>query len=158
MGVGVQTEVSMTNKEILRSTAEIVKAYVSRNKVPVETLPQLVTVVRRALSGLEISTAEGGARRPSPAIAVDRSLSRDRIVCLEDGRTFKSLKRHLRAAHGLSPEEYRAKWGLGKRYPMIAPVYSARRSQLALEMGFGRKARRRSGPRQAAKGPVTDAA
>ncbi len=148
----------MTKKDILRSTAEIVKAYVSRNKVSVEDLPELVMVVRRTLSELGTSTAEVGAQRSSPAIAVQESLSRERIICLEDGKAFKSLKRHLRAAHGLSPDEYRAKWGLGKRYPMISPVYSARRSELAVKMGFGRKARGRSGPRQAADGPVTDAA
>ena len=151
-------EVSMSKKEVVQSTVEIVKAYVAGNKIYVEELPRLVTVVGDALAALEMATDKGEDKRPTPAVTVRKSVSRDRIVCLEDGKRFKSLKRHLRTAHGLSPEEYRAKWSLEERYPMVAPAYSARRAQLAVKIGLGRYGRRSSVSQKTGAGRLTDAA
>jgi len=148
----------MSDKQINQSVIEIVTAYVSGNKVSVEELPRLVTVVRDVVSELERSTGKGEEKFPTPAVTVRKSVSRQRIVCLEDGKKFKLLKRHLQTAHGLSPEEYRAKWGLAEHYPMVAPAYARRRAQLALKMGLGRYGRRSSVSRKPGKGQLTDAA
>ncbi|MGI3902378.1 MAG: MucR family transcriptional regulator [Janthinobacterium lividum] len=122
-------------------TAEIVSAYVEHNSVPVSELPALIKAVHESLDVLS------GARKPEvvaepqqPAVPIKKSLSHDHIVCLEEGRRFKSLKRHLQAEHGLTPDAYRAKWGLGKDYPMVAPAYADARSNLAKTIGLGRKA------------------
>jgi predicted transcriptional regulator len=148
----------MSKKEVVQSTIEIVKAYVTGNKISVEELPRVVTVVRDAVFALERATDKGEEKRPTPAVTVRKSVSRHRIVCLEDGKKFKSLKRHLRTAHGLSPEEYRSKWGLEERYPMVAPSYSAQRTQLAVKIGLGRYGRRSSVSRKTGEGRLTDAA
>lgn len=122
-------------------TAEIVSAYVEHNSVPVSELPALIKSVHDSLDLLS------GERKPEivaepqqPAVPIKKSLSHDHIVCLEEGRRFKSLKRHLQAEHGLTPDAYRAKWGLGKDYPMVAPAYADARSNLAKTIGLGRKA------------------
>lgn len=139
--------------------ADIVSAYVSRNSLSATELPQLIGSVHTALANLGAPAAtEPEARRP--AVPVRRSVTPDHIVCLEDGRKFRSLKRHLRAEHNLSPEEYRQKWSLPHDYPMVAPNYSAVRSQLAKELGLGsapapraepeNKPRRRRAPAQQA--------
>jgi predicted transcriptional regulator len=148
----------MSKKEVVQSTVEIVKAYVVGNKLSVEELPQLLEGIYDAVSALEMSTGKGEEKLPTPAVTVRKSVSRHRIVCLEDGKRFKSLKRHLRTAHGLSPEEYRAKWGLEERYPMVAPAYSQRRAQLAVAIGLGRYGRRSAESRKAGVGQLTDAA
>ena len=148
----------MSKKVMIESIVEIMKAYVAGNQLSVEELPQLFKVVRDALSGLERSTGKGKEKLPTPAVTVRKSVSRHRIVCLEDGKKFKSLKRHLRTAHGLSPEKYRAKWGLEARYPMVAPAYSQRRSRLAVKIGLGRHGRRRSISPNIGEGQLTDAA
>lgn len=122
-------------------TAEIVSAYVERNSVPVSDLPALIRSVNDALARL---SGAGEPERPAeplqPKVPIRKSVSNDHITCLEDGRRFKSLKRHLHAEHGLSPDEYRAKWGLPKDYPMVAPAYADARSTLAKTIGLGRKA------------------
>ena len=124
--------------------ADIVSAYVSNNSVPASDLPQLIGEIYNAL--LKVS-ANGAAALPSeplkPAVPVKRSVHADYIVCLEDGKKFKSLKRHLRTQYGLSPEEYRDKWGLPVDYPMVAPNYAQARSNLAKQMGLGQQRRRR---------------
>ena len=122
----------------LELTADIVSAYVSNNPVPVAELPSLIASVNVALSGLR-QIAEAASPVLTPAVNPKRSIHDDYIICLEDGKKFKSLKRHLMTHHGLSPEEYRAKWGLPADYPMVAPGYSAARSALAKKMGLGRK-------------------
>lgn len=115
----------------------IVSAYVRNNTLDTADLPNLIRSVHAALEGL----SRGGEAEPEPlkpAVPVKRSVFKDYIICLEDGQKFKSLKRHLRAKYGLSPEEYRAKWGLPTDYPMVAPGYSEKRSKLAKKMGLGK--------------------
>lgn len=148
----------MSKKVMIESIVEIVQAFVAGNQLSVEELPQLFKVVYDVLSELEGSTARGEEKPLTPAVAVRKSVNRNRIVCLEDGKRFKSLKGHLRAAHGLTPDEYRAKWGLEERYPMVAPAYSARRSRLAVKMGLGLRGRRQSISPNIGEGQLTDAA
>ncbi|KQP38238.1 MucR family transcriptional regulator [Methylobacterium sp. Leaf104] len=120
-------------------TVDIVSAYVSNNPVPPGELAQLITRIHGALS--QIASGQVESKAPAvplqPAIAVKKSVTADHIVCLEDGRTFKSLKRHLRAKYDMSPEQYRAKWGLPPDYPMVAPNYAKARSDLAKAIGLG---------------------
>jgi predicted transcriptional regulator len=118
-------------------TATIVAAYVARNEVARGDLPEIVRSVHAALAGCGTAVAEPAA--PVPAVPIQDSITPDALVCLEDGRKLKSLKRHLREAYGMTPEHYRAKWGLPASYPMVAPSYSERRSRLARELGLGRK-------------------
>jgi predicted transcriptional regulator len=123
--------------DLVGLTAEIVSAYVSKNTVGREDLGSIIFDVHDALS--RASNRVGSAEREElkPAIALKKSVTPDYIVCLEDGKKFKSLKRHLRTHYNLSPEEYREKWGLPHDYPMVAPNYAAARSQLAKQMGLG---------------------
>jgi len=120
--------------------ADIVSAYVSNNSVPTGDLATLISDVHSALLRVGGGTVEIPVEAPKPAIPVKKSVTPDYIVCLEDGKKFKSLKRHLMTDHGLSPDEYRTKWGLPSDYPMVAPNYAASRSQLAKSIGLGRKA------------------
>ena len=124
-------------------TADVVSAYVSNNPVPMAELSNLIAEVHRALGST--SDASNGssepAERPKPAVPIKRSVTPDYIVCLEDGKQFKSLKRHLSSKYDMTPEEYRARWNLPPDYPMVAPNYAAARSKLAREMGLGRKAK-----------------
>jgi predicted transcriptional regulator len=124
-------------------TASIVSAYVSNHSVPSEELPALIGQVHNALTRVSTGQAEAFAEALRPAIAVKKSVTPDYIVCLEDGKKFKSLKRHLRTQYNMTPEQYREKWGLAPDYPMVAPNYAAARSQLAKEMGLGQQRRRR---------------
>ena len=124
-------------------TASIVSAYVSNNPVPSAELPTLIGQVHSALSRASTGQTEGLSDSLKPSIAVKKSISSDFIVCLEDGKKFKSLKRHLRTQYNLTPEQYRSKWGLPKDYPMVAPNYAAARSRLAKQMGLGQQRRRR---------------
>lgn len=119
-------------------TAEIVAAYVANNPVPAASLAGLITTVHTAVSGLSQPAAPAPAAL-TPAVNPKRSVQPDYIVCLEDGKRFKSLKRHLMTRYGLTPEEYRTKWSLPHDYPMVAPNYAAARSKLAKSMGLGRK-------------------
>lgn len=133
--------------QVLRElTAHIVSAYVEKNRIPVADLPNLVASVSASVAGLG-GTAAPPAEAPTPAVNPKRSVHDDHIVCLEDGKKFKSLKRHLGAEHGMTPDEYRAKWGLAGDYPMVAPNYAAARSLLAKTSGLGRK----PGPKAKAK-------
>ena len=121
-------------------TAEIVSAYISNNSVPPAELAGVIGRVYAAL--VQIATGQSDAKAPAPAplqpaVPVRKSITPDHIVCLEDGRTFKSLKRHLRARYGLTPDQYRAKWGLPPEYPMVAPNYAKARSDLAKAIGLG---------------------
>jgi len=130
--------VSETPKsDILELTATIVSAYVSNNAVQQPDLGALIRDVYAALTNITGDVAPSAREEPRPAIAVKRSVTPDYIVCLEDGKKFKSLKRHLRSHYNLSPEEYREKWGLPHDYPMVAPNYAEARSQLAKKMGLG---------------------
>ncbi len=118
---------------------DIVAAYVSRNAVSLADLPKLIGDVHTAVRALDAAPAAPEPEVKAPAVPVKKSIHPEFIVCLEDGKKFKSLKRHLRTHYDLSPEQYREKWGLPADYPMVAPSYSATRSQLAKDSGLGRK-------------------
>ncbi|WP_279483575.1 MucR family transcriptional regulator [Aureimonas sp. SK2] len=127
----------------LEQTAEIVAAYFSNNHVRQEEVPQVIAAVYAAVSGLA-QPAAIAAPEPEPlqpAVPIKKSVTPDYIVCLEDGKQFKSLKRHLATHYDMTPDQYRAKWGLPKDYPMVAASYAARRSELAKTIGLGRKAK-----------------
>ncbi len=115
--------------------SEIVSAYVSKNSLPPSELPHLIKTVHDALSSPE----QGASSAPEPAVPIKKSIRPDYVICLEDGKKLKMLKRHLRTAYDMSPDEYRQKWGLASDYPMVAPKYAARRSELAKKIGLGRK-------------------
>jgi predicted transcriptional regulator len=124
--------------------ADIVSAYVSNNTVSSSDLPQLIGEIHGALVRVSGGVAEVPQEAPKPAIPVKKSVTPDYIVCLEDGKKFKSLKRHLRTQYEMTPEEYREKWGLPADYPMVAPNYAEARSALAKKMGLGQQRRKRS--------------
>jgi predicted transcriptional regulator len=124
-------------------TAEIVSAYVSNNPVPAADMPGLINQVHTALTRVSAGQADAQPEPLKPAVSVKKSITPDYIVCLEDGKKFKSLKRHLRTQYNMTPEQYRDKWGLPPDYPMVAPNYAAARSQLAKQMGLGQQRRRR---------------
>ncbi|HET9814255.1 MAG TPA: MucR family transcriptional regulator [Xanthobacteraceae bacterium] len=124
-------------------TATIVSAYVSNNSVPASDLPALIDQVHSALTRVLTGQGHAPAEPPKPAVSAKKSITPEYIVCLEDGKKFKSLKRHLRAQYNMAPEQYREKWGLAADYPMVAPNYAAARSRLAKQMGLGQQRRRR---------------
>src|SRR4051795_28435 len=125
--------------------AEIVSAFVSNNSVPMAELPALIGSIHAALTSVATGATEQPAEEPkAPAVSIKKSVQPDYIVCLDDGKRFKSLKRHLRTTYNMTPDQYRAKWGLAHDYPMVAPNYAAARSELAKQMGLG--ARRRKMP------------
>ncbi len=125
-------------------TAEIVSAYVSNNTVPAAEIPGLISQVHMALARVSGKFGDAPAEPLKPAVSVKKSITPEFIVCLEDGKKFKSLKRHLRTQYNMTPEQYREKWGLSADYPMVAPNYAAARSQLAKQMGLGQQRRRRA--------------
>jgi predicted transcriptional regulator len=125
--------------QMIEMTADIVGAYVSHNPIPPSELPNLIDSVHKSLGGLANGKVVQEPEPLQPAVPVRKSVTPDYIVCLEDGKKFKSLKRHLGVHYNLTPNEYRAKWGLPHDYPMVAPSYAAARSTLAKSMGLGRK-------------------
>jgi predicted transcriptional regulator len=130
--------------DFIELTADIVSAYVSNNSVPASDLPALISEVHSALSRVIGGVAPVvQVEAPKPAIPVKKSITADYLICLEDGKKFKSLKRHLRTQYNMSPEQYREKWGLPPDYPMVAPNYAEARSQLAKKMGLGQQRRKR---------------
>lgn len=126
--------------DLVELSTDIVSAYVSHNSVNVSDLPKLIADVHGALRALKANEVQAPVEELKPAVPIRKSVSPDYIICLEDGKKFKSLKRHLRTHYNLTPEEYREKWGLPADYPMVAPNYSATRSRLAKDNGLGRKA------------------
>jgi len=128
------------SKDLLALTTDIVSAHVSNNTVAVADLPQLINQVYQSLSG--IGKVPTTAARPQPAVAIKRSIHPEYIVCLEDGKKLKMLKRHLMTAYKLTPEAYRERWGLPPDYPMVAPNYAKQRSRLAKEIGLGTRGRK----------------
>lgn len=128
--------------EIIEMTTDIVSSFVSNNTVSPADLPALIQNVHRALSTVSSGVDSSAPAPKDPAVPVKKSITPDFLVCLEDGRKFKSLKRHLRTKYNMSPEEYRAKWGLPKDYPMVAPNYAKARSDLAKQMGLGQGGRK----------------
>lgn len=133
----------VAGKSFIDLTATIVSAYVGNNPVPAADLPALISQVHGALTRVSNGRAEPIAEPAKPAVSVKKSMTSEYLVCLEDGKRFKSLKRHLRTQYGMTPEQYREKWGLPADYPMVAPNYAVARSQLAKKMGLGQQRRRR---------------
>ena len=140
----MSVQATTAEADLVDLSAEIVCAYVSHNALSVGDLPKLIADVHSALSSLSGASAAAPEVELKPAVPVRKSIAPDYIVCLEDGKKFKSLKRHLRTHYNLTPEEYREKWGLPADYPMVAPSYSETRSRLAKDNGLGRKATTRS--------------
>ena len=128
--------------DLLALTTNIVAAHVSNNSVAVQDLPQLIRDVHETLASVG-GTQPRETERPAPAVPVKKSVTPDHIVCLEDGKKLKMLKRHLKTAYNMTPDEYRERWGLPSNYPMVAPNYARQRSKLAKQIGLGTRARRR---------------
>lgn len=134
-------EENLEKNEIVELTAEIVSAYVANNTVVAADLPAVIHNVFDALSKASAAAGQPAKEELKPAVPLKKSVTPEFIICLEDGKKFKSLKRHLRTHYDLSPEEYREKWGLPHDYPMVAPNYAAARSDLAKRMGLGQRRR-----------------
>ena len=130
---------AMDEATLVELTSDVVSAYVGNNPVQSSDIPNLIREVHGALTSIASSKAEPEKEKQKPAVPVRKSLTHDHLICLEDGKKFKSLKRHLRTHYDLSPEQYREKWGLPADYPMVAPAYAEARSKLARDMGLGRK-------------------
>ena len=129
----------LSDEDMLRMTTEVVSAYVGNNMLPAAQIPEVIRTVYSSLR--DLSGTEGHMEResPKPAIPVRRSVTPDYIICLEDGKKLKMLKRHLRTTYNMSPDDYRAKWALPPDYPMVAPNYAKQRSDFAKQIGLGRK-------------------
>lgn len=131
-------ETDMPERRLAQATVRLVSVYLGNNAVPEADLPQLIREVHQTLRSLKAGAEEPEAEPLVPAVPVKKSVTREHIICLEDGLKFKSLKRHLRSKYDLSPQEYRERWGLPEDYPMVAPGYSEKRSRLAKKIGLGR--------------------
>ena len=137
-------------EELLRMTSEVAAAYVSNNNLPSGQLPDVIRTIHESLAALSGAKVAAASEPPTPAVAIKKSITPDYIVCLEDGKKLKMLKRHLRSTYNLTPDEYRTKWGLPQDYPMVAPKYAEQRSEFAKKIGLGRGTGRNSA-RAAAK-------
>jgi predicted transcriptional regulator len=132
-----------TEGDALRMTADIVASFVSNNKVSSDELSEIIRSVHKAVTGLSGSNGPAPAEKPKPAAPINKSIHNDYIICLEDGKRLKMLKRYLRSTYGMSPDDYRKRWGLPADYPMVAPSYAARRSEFAKKIGLGKGVRRK---------------
>jgi predicted transcriptional regulator len=134
---------SLSSSAILEMTADVVAAYAGNNSLPALELTKAINAVHASLTSLN---DDGGApaEPPKPAVSIRRSVRPDYIICLEDGKKLKMLKRHLRTTYGMTPDEYRARWGLASDYPMVAPTYAKQRSEFAKKIGLGRKPRKKT--------------
>lgn len=141
----------MTDSDLLALTSDIVASHVSNNTVAASDLPQLIQNVYTSLAGL-VEQESQSEEKLQPAVSVRASVKPDYIICLEDGMRLKTLKRHLMSAYGMTPDEYRAKWGLPTDYPMVAPNYAETRRQLALSIGLGKGGRKAPKRKVPAKG------
>lgn len=128
----------ISREELLALTSEIVSSYVANNTLPAAEIPEVIEQVFKTLSSVGSENALH-ADRPKPAVPIKKSVMPDYIVCLEDGKKLKMLKRHLKTAYGMTPEEYRERWGLPADYPMVAPEYAKKRSALAKDIGLGKR-------------------
>ncbi len=143
-----QSSEQLPTSDVLRMTADVVAAYVRNNSLATNDLPEVISMVHASLT--DIGRDDGAAKPPlQPAVPIRRSVTPDYIVCLEDGKKLKMLKRHLRTSYNLTPDEYRTKWQLGPDYPMVAPNYAKRRSEFAKQIGLGQKSRHKRGAKRA---------
>jgi predicted transcriptional regulator len=131
-------------EEILRMTAEVVSAYLSNNLLPANQISEVIQTVHTSLNSLGAGRTDSAVEPPKPAVPVKKSVTADYIICLEDGKKLKMLKRHLRSTYNMTPDEYRTKWGLPSDYPMVAPSYAQQRSEFAKKIGLGRNSGRGS--------------
>lgn len=138
-------EDNLDSSELLRMTTDVVSAYLGNNTVAASQISEVISTVHEALTRLNTETGEPEAEPAKPAVPIRRSITPEYIICLEDGKRLKMLKRHLRTTYNMTPEEYRAKWGLPADYPMVAPNYAAQRSEFAKKIGLGRNAVKRGG-------------
>ena len=145
-----QDTVKIGEEDLLRMTADVVAAYVSNNTLPTAQLAEVINTVYGSLKQLDGKGCEPKSEPQKPAVPVRKSITPDYLVCLEDGKKLKMLKRHLRSTYAMTPDEYRAKWGLPPDYPMVAPNYAEQRSEFAKKIGLGRGAGR-AGKRAATK-------
>lgn len=129
--------------EPLRMTADIVASFVTNNRVDPEQLPDLIRSIHKTIDSLARGEEEKVQEKPKPAVPISKSITNEHIVCLEDGKKLKMLKRYLRSTYDMSPDEYRKRWGLPADYPMVAPSYAARRSEFAKRIGLGRGVRKK---------------
>jgi predicted transcriptional regulator len=134
-----ETVRKLDQKEVLRMAVDIVAAYVGNNAVPANQVPEVINTIYNSLTSLQAGQPEAPMEPLKPAVSVRRSVTPEYIICLEDGKKLKMLKRHLRAAYNMTPDEYRTKWGLPPDYPMVAPNYAAQRSEFAKKIGLGRR-------------------
>ncbi|GEO82468.1 MucR family transcriptional regulator [Pararhodospirillum oryzae] len=130
---------ALSKDELLKMTVDVVSAYLSKNPTPTGHIPDLIQTTFQALTGLDAPPPEPRNEQQRPAVSVKKSIHNDHLVCLEDGKKLKMLKRHLRTNYNMTPEEYRAKWNLPPDYPMVAPNYAQQRSEFAKKIGLGRK-------------------
>lgn len=140
----IEKDAMLEKQQLLELTSEIVAAHVSNNTVAPAELPSLIENVFRTLAGFDEAPA-AEPERPTPAVPIKKSITPEYLICLEDGKKLKMLKRHLKTAYDMTPEEYRERWGLPADYPMVAPNYARQRSALAKEIGLGTKTSRRRG-------------
>jgi predicted transcriptional regulator len=145
------TTAKIADDELLRMTADVVAAYVSNNSLPTAQLGDVINTVYSSLRSLDNQPPEVKAEPLKPAVPIRKSITPDYLVCLEDGKKLKMLKRHLRSTYNMTPDDYRAKWGLQPDYPMVAPNYAAQRSAFAKKIGLGRGTGRQTGKRGAGK-------
>jgi len=133
----------VSRDDLLRFSTDIVASYVRRNTVPGDSLPGLINTVFEALNSLDKSKDPNAASKQKPAVSIRRSITSDHLVCLEDGKKLKMLKRYIRTNYSMTPNEYRAKWGLPHDYPMVAPNYAKQRSEFAKTIGLGKNGSRK---------------
>jgi predicted transcriptional regulator len=143
----------VAEEELLRMTADVVAAYVSNNTLPTAQLAEVINAVYGSLKALEGQVSEPQPDPLKPAVPIRKSINPDFLVCLEDGKKLKMLKRHLRSTYNMTPDEYRTKWGLPPDYPMVAPNYAEQRSQFAKKIGLGRGTGRAAARKSAAAAP-----
>ena len=134
-------KMNKSSTSVLHMASEIVSAYVSHNALPAAHIPELIQTVYKSLSDMEQSQGKPAKEPLKPAVPIRRSITPEHIICLEDGKKLKMLKRHLRTTYNMTPDDYRKKWGLAADYPMVAPNYAAQRSDFAKRIGLGRKSR-----------------
>jgi predicted transcriptional regulator len=150
-----EQQAAASKLDVIALTADIASSFVAGNKLPVADLPGLMRQIYDALSSAASGKPEPKPQNPEPPVPIKNSVEPDYIVCLEDGKKFKSLKRHLRTWYNMTPDQYRAKWGLRRDYPMVAPAYAAKRSELAKSMGLGNlRGKAKSANVVAKKGPA----
>ena len=143
-------EDNLDSSELLRMTTDVVSAYLGNNTVAASQISEVISTVHEALTRLNIDVSEPEVEPAKPAVPIRRSITPEYIICLEDGKRLKMLKRHLRTTYDMTPEEYRAKWGLPADYPMVAPNYAAQRSEFAKKIGLGRNTVKRGGRKRKA--------